>query len=188
MLRLVRGRVLKKSLQALWLQVGPLGLEVQVPTPLLSLEEGQEVQLFTRLEVREEGLFLYGFLEEDALSLFELLLSVNGVGPRLALSLLSHLSPGLLAQALREGDVQLLSSVPGVGKKLAERMVLELKSKAPPLAEAAPASAEVEEAILALLSLGFKEGAVRATVLELAARLPQAKSQDLIKEALKRLK
>ncbi len=187
MLRFVRGRVFRKTPQALWLQMGALGIEVQVPTPLLRLEEGQEVELFTRLEVREEGLFLYGFAEEEALRLFELLLSVNGVGPRLALGVLSHLSPALLAQALKAGDVQLLSSVPGVGKKLAERMVLELKGKVP-AADQKPVGEAAEEAVLALLALGFKEGPVRAVVLELASKHPGAKSQDLIKEALKRLK
>ncbi|KGQ21630.1 Holliday junction branch migration protein RuvA [Thermus filiformis] len=188
MLRLVRGTVLRKTPQALWLQVGPLALEVQVPTPLLALEEGQEVALFTRLEVREEGLFLYGFQEEEALRLFELLLSVNGVGPRLALALLGHLSPSLLAQALKEGDTRLLASVPGVGKKLAERMVLELRSKVPGAPSGRALGEAAEEAVLALLALGFKEGPVRALVLELASAHPEAKSQDLIKEALKRLK
>ncbi|MGQ9511401.1 MAG: Holliday junction branch migration protein RuvA [Thermaceae bacterium] len=188
MIRYLEGTILRKTPQALWVLVGPLALEVQVPTPLLSLEEGQKVALFTRLEVREEGVFLYGFPEEEALRLFELLLSVSGVGPRLALSLLGHLSPALLAHALQEGDSRLLSSVPGVGKKLAERLILELKGKLPSVTSPKALGEAAEEAILALLALGFKEGAVRAVVLELLSKHPEAKSQDLIKEALKRLK
>lgn len=86
----------------------------------------------THLLLKEEGLSLYGFPDEENLALFELLLSVSGVGPKVALALLSALPPRLLARALLEGDARLLTSASGVGRRLAERIALELKGKVPP--------------------------------------------------------
>ncbi|MDM7324486.1 MAG: Holliday junction branch migration protein RuvA [Thermus sp.] len=191
MIRYLKGTVLKKEEGGFLLLVGGVGFFVQAPSPFLdSLKEGQEVAVHTHLELKEEGLFLYGFPEEESLLLFRLLLSVGGVGPKVALSLLSTLTPRLLAQALAQGDVRLLSGASGVGKRLAERMALELKGKVPPhlLTGARIESQGAEEAILALTALGFKEGQARGVVLDLLAKHPQAQAQELIKEALKRLR
>ncbi|MCS6869079.1 MAG: Holliday junction branch migration protein RuvA [Thermus sp.] len=191
MVRYLKGVVLRKGEGSFLLLVGGVGFQVQAPPPFVQgLREGEEVAVHTHLQLKEEGLALYGFPEEESLSLFELLLSVNGVGPKAALSLLSALPPRLLAQALAEGDVRLLTSASGVGRKLAERIALELKGKVPPhLAIGAKVeSAAAEEAVLALAALGFKEGQARAVVLDLLAQNPGAKAQELIKEALKRLR
>lgn len=191
MLRYLRGTVLKKGEGWFLLLVGGVGFQVQAPIPFLQgLEEGQEVAVHTHLQLKEEGLSLYGFPEEDSLALFELLLSVSGVGPKVALALLSALTPRLLARALAEGDLRLLTSASGVGRKLAERIALELKGKVPPhlLTGEKAESQAAEEAVLALSALGFKEGQARAVVLDLLAKRPGAKAQELIKEALKRLR
>ncbi|SDE89679.1 Holliday junction DNA helicase subunit RuvA [Thermus arciformis] len=190
MIRYLRGRVLGKEAEGFSLLVGGMGFFLQAPAPFLgALREGEEVEVHTHLQVREDGLFLYGFPDGESLRLFELLLSVSGVAPKEALSLLSTLPPRLLAQALAEGDARLLASASGVGKRLAERIALELKGKVPPhlLGEKAESEAALE-AVMALAALGFKEAQARAVVLDLLAKNPKAKAQELIKEALKRLR
>ncbi len=191
MIRYLQGRVLRKGEEGFLLLVGGVGFLVQAPSPFLqALREGEEVGVHTHLQVREDGLFLYGFPEEESLALFELLLSVSGVGPKVALALLSALSPKLLARALAEGDTRLLTSASGVGRRLAERIALELKGKVPPhlLTGEKVESEAALEAVMALAALGFKEGQARAVVLDLLRRNPKAKAQELIKEALKRLR
>ncbi|RDI95529.1 Holliday junction branch migration protein RuvA [Meiothermus sp. QL-1] len=193
MVRYLKGTVLKKGPSSVVLLVGGVGLEVGCPAPALAgLAEGQEAAFYTRLVVREDELALYGFPDEQSLELFELLLSVSGVGPRVALSLLSAQSPALLARALAEGDLRLLTAAPGVGRKLAERMALELKGRIPPhlLGEGKGLvrTPQAEEAELALLTLGFREGQVRSVVAELARKNPGASTQELIKLALKALR
>ena len=168
-----------------------MGFFLQAPTPFLqALEERKEAGVHTHLLLKEEGLSLYGFPDEENLALFELLLSVSGVGPKVALALLSALPPRLLARALLEGDARLLTSASGVGRRLAERIALELKGKVPPhlLAGEKVESEAAEEAVMALAALGFKEAQARAVVLDLLAQNPKARAQDLIKEALKRLR
>ncbi len=191
MIRYLKGVVARKEEGGFLLLVGGVGFQIQAPGPFLqALQEGQEVGVHTHLLLKEEGLSLYGFPDEESLRLFELLLSVSGVGPKVALALLSTLSPRLLAQALAQGDLRLLTSASGVGRKLAERLALELKEKVPKdlLAGEKVASREAEEAVLALAALGFREGQARSVVLDLLAKNPGAKAQELIKEALKRLR
>ncbi|MFN4072602.1 MAG: Holliday junction branch migration protein RuvA [Thermus sp.] len=191
MIRYLEGTVLKKGEGGFLLLVKGVGFLVQAPQAFLqSLKEGQEVAVHTHLQLREEGLSLYGFPDEESLLLFELLLSVSGVGPKVALSLLSALTPRLLAQALAQGDLRLLTAASGVGRRLAERIALELKGKVPPslLTGEKVESQGAEEAILALTALGFKEGQARGVVLDLLAKNPSATAQELIKEALKRLR
>ncbi|MCS7058191.1 MAG: Holliday junction branch migration protein RuvA [Meiothermus sp.] len=193
MLRYLRGTVLKKGPSSAVLLVGGLGFEVACPaTTLGGLKEGQEAALYTRLIVREDDLSLFGFADEESLELFELLLSVSGVGPRVALSLLSSHTPALLARALAEGDLRLLTAAPGVGKKLAERIALELKGRVPAhlLGQGGGLvrNSQTEEAELALIALGFREGQVRSVVAEVARKYPGASTQELIKLALKALR
>lgn len=193
MLRYLRGTVLKKGPSSAVLLVGGMGLEVNCPaTTLAGLSEGQEASLHTKLVVREDDLSLYGFAEERSLELFEMLLSVSGVGPKVALNLLSSQTPTLLARALAEGDLRLLTAAQGVGKKLAERIALELRGKVPAhlMGEGGSLirSSHTDEAELALITLGFREGQVRSVVAEIAQKNPQASTQELIKLALKALR
>lgn len=139
---------------------GSFGLEVFVPSSTYNrlTDVGQPVELHTYLVVREDSLRLFGFLLEEEREIFEMLLTVQGVGPKLALSVLSTLSPELLAQAIHRDDAQIISRVPGVGKKTAQKIVLELKGKLLPesiplgLASVSKLDTEV---IAALTVLGY---------------------------------
>ncbi len=193
MIRYLRGTVLKKSQSSAVLLVGGVGLEASCPASTLAqLSEGQEATLHTKLVVREDDLSLFGFADERSLELFELLLTVSGVGPRVALNLLSSQTPALLARALTEGDLRLLTAAQGVGKKLAERIALELRGKVPAhlMGEggAIVRSTHTQEAELALVTLGFRESQVRSVVAEIAQKNPEAGTQELIKLALKALR
>lgn len=193
MIRYLKGTVLKKGQSSAVLLVGGVGLEAFCPASTLAqLSEGQEAVLHTRLIVREEDLSLFGFSDERSLELFELLLSVSGVGPKVALNLLSSQTPALLARALAEGDLRLLTAAQGVGKKLAERIALELRGKVPAhlMGEggALVHSTHTQEAELALVTLGFRESQVKSVVAEIAQKNPEASTQELIKLALKALR
>lgn len=180
------------------MQAGGLGLEVHCPASTLArLRPGERAELRTRMVVREDAWTLYGFHDPDAARLFDLLTGVSGVGPKLALALLSAYEPATLAGALSGGDVALLHAVSGVGKKTAERLVLELAGKVPPeLAAGAgsgpgvpiPPSGAAADAISALVALGFREAQVRQAVTGLAKADPDASADTLIRKGLGKLR
>lgn len=165
------------------LDVGGVGYKVSVPVSVLEglPEAGEKITLVTHTLVREDDISLFGFVGEDELRVFDLLLSVTGVGPKAALGLLSALPAGDLAQAVANEDVRTLTRVPGVGAKTAQRLVLELRDKLAALAleHAAekraqgiivpprvrdPRTALVEDVVAALINLGYnKPEAARAT-------------------------
>lgn len=177
---------------------GGVGYEVQCPAGTLGkLAVGQSAELNTRFIVREDAQLLFGFADVDSVRLFDLLTSVSGVGPKLALALLSAMPVSALAQGLLSGDVKLLSSVSGVGKKTAERLVLELQTKVPehlaaPVVggkrETVPVSSAGRDAVDALLALGFREAQVRGVVAELLAAEPDLSADTLIRRGLGRLR
>ncbi len=113
------------------IQMGGITFKVNMPSSAVTQlgRHGEPVRLYTSLQVREDSLSLFGFPTEDARRSFELLLGINGVGPRVALAVLSRFSPDALAAAVRAGDVDSFTGVPGVGKKTASRILLELKGK-----------------------------------------------------------
>jgi holliday junction DNA helicase RuvA len=141
---------------AVVLEVGGVGYLVHVPVSVLSgLAVGRRGRLLTHLAVREDALTLYGFATVDQREAFRALVGVTGVGPRLALAVLSALEPDALRRVVATGDVGALTDVPGIGKRTAERMVLELKQRLGPPAEhlvvaAGSAIAEVREALIGL--------------------------------------
>lgn len=164
MVRMVRGVVVARFKDALVVDIGGatggIGLKISAPEPTAArFAEGAAVHLHTYLQVREDALTLYGFESEDELTLFELLLTVNGVGPRLALSILSTLSPDALRLALTNSEPAILARVPGVGKRTAEKIVLELKDKIKAPASVVDALAQLNavdaEVIDALVALGY---------------------------------
>lgn len=175
-----------------------VGYELWCPAPTLGrLTLNGQAELHTRLVVREDAWTLYGFADTDSARLFDLLTSVSGVGPKLALALLSTLTPQVLATGIVQGDSKLLSSVSGVGKKTAERLVLELQHKVPEhLLGAAPGGGKAvmvagtagQDAVEALQALGFRESQVRAVVGELFAADPSQSADALIRKALGRLR
>ena len=153
-------------------------------------EPQAEVSLHIYTHVREETLALYGFRTEREKTLFERLLSVSGIGPKVAIGMLSGLEPEELIRAVRSGDIARLVHIPGVGRKTAERLILELRAKLNDLAmgeaaeeeaEAAPASAGPEDEVLsALVNLGYAQPAAEhAPCARLAARTPGANSSFL---------
>jgi Holliday junction DNA helicase RuvA len=130
MISSVRGEVLSIGLDHVVVEVGGVGLAVQAtPSTLATLRRGEEVRLHTSLIVREDSLTLFGFGDADARELFGLLLTVSGIGPRIAMATLAVLDPDKLRIALVEGNITVLTQVPGIGRKGAERLSLELRDK-----------------------------------------------------------
>jgi len=130
MISSVRGQVLSVHLDHAVIEVGGVGLAVRTtPATLAGLRRGEQARLSTTLVVREDSLTLFGFGSDDAKELFELVQSVPGVGPKIALALLAVLDPDQLRRALGSADTTTLTRAPGIGKKGAERLVLELKDK-----------------------------------------------------------
>ena len=130
MISSVRGQVLSVSLDHAVIEVGGVGLAVRTtPATLAGLRRGEQARLATTLVVREDSLTLFGFASDEAKELFELVQSVSGVGPKIALALLAVLDPDQLRLALSSGDTVTLTRAPGIGKKGAERLVLELRDK-----------------------------------------------------------
>ena len=132
MIAFVDGIVAELRESGVVIQAGPLGLEVFAPkATLMRLDLGEAVRLHTHLVVRDDGFTLYGFHDEDMLTLFGYLIGVSGVGPKLALAILSTLATPIIATAIVNEDPALLTSTPGVGKRTAEHIVLDLKNKLP---------------------------------------------------------
>ncbi len=130
MISSLRGAVLAISLDRVVIEVGGVGMSVRAtPATLAGLHRGEQAYLATTLVVREDSLTLYGFAADDARDLFELVQSVSGVGPKIALALLAVFPPEELVRALGSGDVKTLTRAPGIGTKGAERLVLELRDK-----------------------------------------------------------
>jgi Holliday junction DNA helicase RuvA len=171
MIALLRGVLVEKHPNQAVVDVNGVGYDLCIPVSTYSglPEAGSEVRLRVHTHVREDALLLYGFLTQDEKSLFEKLISVTGIGPRLAVTVLSGLAAGDLLAAIRRGDVERLVRIPGIGKKTAERIVLELRDKLPaPAVEAgAPAaalSAIDQDVLSALLNLGCARPAAEAAV------------------------
>ncbi len=180
MIALVRGRLVARDLdRAVVMTDGGIGYELAIPLGVYELlpKPGEEVTLHTHLVVREDQWLLFGFATAGERRLFERLLTANGVGPALALAMLSHLSSERLVRAIRDKDVATLQGVPRVGRKKAERLILDLADKLDDvLADAAAgggvrpagAGAAAEDAVRALVSLGYStadaEKAVRAAI------------------------
>jgi Holliday junction DNA helicase RuvA len=159
MIATVEGRVSARTQSALVVTVGGIGLRVLCPQPLLATARiGEPVLLHTHLVVREAELALVGFASEEELALFESLLGVQGVGPKVALAVLSAMAPDSLRLAIGQEQAELLARIPGIGKKTAQKIVLELKDKVgvPELAEGLAALTEADAAVIdALTALGY---------------------------------
>ncbi len=160
MIATVSGTIARIGPDFLVIDVGGVGLRIRVPGPILENVggTGRSIGLFTHLVVRETELSLYGFDSEDDLNLFELLLGISGVGPKVSIAILSTLSPEVLKGAVVREETAVLQRVPGIGKKTAERIMFQLRDKMDLTAEAATAillSDEDQDVIDFLTSLGF---------------------------------
>ena len=160
----LRGVVEEWGADWLLVFVGGVGLRVQVPASTAEAlgRRGESVVLHTHLHLREDAVALYGFASAEDLRLFEMLISVSGVGPRGALSLLSALGADSLSDAVSVGDVPRLQQVPGIGQKMAARLVLELKGKLAGRAVAAVPTGRDDEVVAALVGLGYTQAEAQA--------------------------
>jgi holliday junction DNA helicase RuvA len=162
----LRGRILSKRPGQVVVEAGGVGYDVTISVPTFTalLAEGTEAALHIHTQVREDLIALFGFIEPDEKRLFERLITVSGVGPKLAVTILSGLNPEMTVNAIRGHDHAMLTRIPGVGKKLAERLVVELKDKLEDLAIAAPAShvsagPAADDVLSALTNLGYQRPA-----------------------------
>lgn len=204
MIASVRGTLLERGDGYVVVEASGVGWLVQVTTgTMVALPAvGNEVQLHTRHVVREDAQQLFGFAERDELKLFDLLIGVNGVGPRIAIAVLSGLSPAHFARAIRDENLGAITAVPGVGRKTAERLVVELRDKLAflPLAPAAGAGAasarekkpkvlekneRYEDAIAALVSLGYPAAQASDVVRRVGEDAGEAATaEELVKRSL----
>jgi len=191
----LRGRVAHRDSGSVVVDVQGVGYLVHVTPGDRVPPRGEPVELHTSLQVREESMTLYGFTERASLQLFELLLTSSGVGPKLALAALGTHRPDALRAAIAAGDLATLTTVAGIGKKVAERLVLELKDKVGgftgDLAVAGDGSAGAERSVLAevrdaLFGLGYSAGEIQAALAAVGSA-DGATTSDLLKRALRHL-
>jgi Holliday junction DNA helicase RuvA len=195
MIGYLRGIVLRCDPQLLLLDVGGVGYEVHVPQStydeIVRHGAGAQVAVHVHTHVREDAIQLFGFSTESERQIFLLLLGVTGIGPRLGLTILSGLPPADLTAALAAGDLRRLSSISGVGKKTAERMVVELKEKAQLLAASLPSRPVLppadDDLVTALVNLGYRRSSAEDAVGRLEKAAKDAPFPERLRLALKLL-
>lgn len=196
MIAYLRGKLLEKHPNQIIVETGGVGYDVLIPVSTFSAlpEAGSEVKLRIHTHVREDALSLFGFLTPEEKAMFEKLISVSGIGPKLAITVLSGLATSDLVAAIRNSAVEQLVRIPGVGKKTAERIVLELKDKMQGLSVAAAAgqterpvavlSAVEQDVLSALLNLGCNRAAAEAAVRKAKGAGVPAEFEPLFRRSL----
>ncbi|NLW16074.1 MAG: Holliday junction branch migration protein RuvA [Firmicutes bacterium] len=195
----LRGKLVNKGTNFVVLEVNDIGYRVYVPQRLLAgLELDSEILLHTYMQVREDDISLYGFTELETLTLFETLLTVSGVGPKLAVSIVDTMPSQVFCRAILQNEISVLTKIPGIGKKTAQRLVLELKDKLAAQAdslstegEAAPLVDDSAQAqvMAALTALGYRPEEAAGAMRAAAKQQPElTKSESgLLREALRYL-
>ena len=197
MIALLRGKLLEKHPNQVIIETGGVGYDVVIPVSTFSAlpDSGAEVKLRIHTHVREDALALFGFLTSEEKTIFEKLISVSGIGPTLAIKVLSGMATSDLTAAIRNGHVEQLVRIPGVGKKTAERIVLELKDKLEGVAAmaasgvsavpAASALSVIEQDVMsALLNLGCNRAAAEAAVRKAKTAGAPAEFEPLFRKSL----
>ncbi|NDZ95215.1 Holliday junction branch migration protein RuvA [Streptomyces sp. SID6673] len=192
MIASVRGPVVDVALDHVVIDCAGVGYRVLVtPGTVGSLRRGEEATLLTSMIVREDSMTLYGFTDADARSLFTVLQTVTGVGPRLAMATLAVLEPDALRRALAESDVKALTTVPGIGKRVAERLVVELRDKveAPATRDGTPSTTAIggtvrDQVSEALLGLGFTAAPADRALAAVLADAPDVDASTLLRKSL----
>lgn len=198
MIAFVRGNLVSSGSDNIILECNGIGYRIYVPQPLLYKlpKPGGELLVHTHYYVREDGITLYGFLEEQELQLFELLITTSGIGPKGALGMLGATAPESLVQAILQEDLVTLTKLPGIGKKTGQRMIIELKDKLGKLWSSLELpTAEPEEtadttdmdAVLALMALGYQQKEARQAVAKVVEGSAGFNTEQLIKLALREL-
>lgn len=194
MIAALRGRLVEKQPARLIVDVGGVGYDVQVPLSTYGSigDVGSELTLRVHTHVREEQIALFGFLTALEQQIFERLISVNGIGPKVALAVLSGTAPGDLVAAVQGNEPARLTTIPGIGRKTAERIVLELRDRLPaalPVAPdpAVPGSVVRADLLSALVNLGYPRPTVEKAVGDVLKAQPQATFDEALRQALGRL-
>ncbi|WP_179475006.1 Holliday junction branch migration protein RuvA [Mycolicibacterium vinylchloridicum] len=193
MIASVRGDVLDIALDHVVIEAAGVGYKIMTtPSTLATLRRGTEARLITAMIVREDSQTLYGFADSESRDLFTTLLGVSGVGPKIALATLAVYDANALRQALADGDVTALTRVPGIGKRGAERMVLELRDKIGSVSSGAGAAAATGHAVRApvveaLVGLGFAAKQAEEATDKVLAGDPDATTQSALRAALSML-
>jgi len=198
MIAFISGTILEKHPTKVLIDVGGLGYEVAMPISTFEQldDAGQAVKLHTYLHVREDIMQLYGFASPDEKEMFLLLISVSGIGPKSALGMMSSITADDLQRGIRNENVTLLSTVPGVGRKTAQRLILELKDKLPvqegdtqSIRQSTKDEELSREAVMALVSLGYGKSLAEKTVLQITQAHTEAplSLEECIKQSLRTL-
>ena len=197
MIGFLKGYLLTSSPDQILLDVNGVGYSVRVPfstyCEIEKMDGGQPIELFIRTHVREDALDLYGFLTTEEKRVFEHLIGVNGIGPRLAQVVMSGMVWGDILRALGNADVTRLTRIPGIGKKTAERMVLELKDSAAAMMaeldrELVPsAPRRVDDLVSALINLGYRESDADRAATAACTQAPDEPFHELLRLSLKKL-
>ncbi len=191
MIASLRGVLIEKHPNQAVVDTGGVGYDVTIPVSTFTQlpDAGSEVRLRIHTHVREDALALYGFITQEEKALFEKLIGVSGIGPKLAVTILSGLPAADLINSIRRGEVERLVRIPGIGKKTAERMVLELRDKLPAVAGEEPARQEAlssidQDVLSALLNLGCARPQAEAAVRKAKAGGAPAEFEPLFRRAL----
>lgn len=191
MIGYLRGKIISAKPTQIILDVNGVGYLVNISISTFEkISDQNEISLFIHTHVREDALSLYGFYTEAEKEMFELLISISGIGPKVALSILSGISVDELQNAIQTENVSRLVSVPGVGRKTAERVVLELKSKVGFIETAVSKGIDYtvkQEAVLALTTLGYNQKVAEKVVRDLLSANPSITLEDLIRKSLAEL-
>ena len=198
MIAMLSGKIAYKGISHVVVDAQGVGYRVFIPlTTFYALPEAdQTITLHIHTSVKEDAIHLFGFYTREERELFQLMISVSGIGPKVALNILSGISSAELLEAISAGNLTRLMAIPGIGRKMAERLILELKEKvmkkmaadAIPAADAKQKQAEMmrEDALSALMNLGYKAGAARDALEKAACDLKEEPAMDqLLKKALK---
>ncbi len=190
----LRGRVFEKHPNRVIVDVNGVGYDVQVPlsTFYTAGDPGTEIALRIHTHVREDQLSLYGFATGLELTMFEQLIAVSGIGPKLALSVLSGIETRDLVAAIQRNDLARLTAIPGVGKKTAERMCVELRDRMPKVMAASgappsPGDALRDDLVSALINLGYHRQAIDKSLDKLVSNASEQRFEDVLRAALKDL-
>jgi Holliday junction DNA helicase RuvA len=190
MIGYISGKIISKKPTKIIVNVGGVGYLVNISISTFEkIAERDEVSLYTYLSVKEDSLDLYGFYTVAEKEMFELLISVSGIGPKTAQSILSGIQIEDLKEALKTGNISRMISVPGIGRKTAERMMVELRDKVESLAESVDGAASGissvrGDAVTALVNLGYNQKIAERSVRSVTDRKPDISIEELVKEAL----
>ena len=188
MIGFLKGKIIFSKPTNLLLDVNGVGYSVNISINTFEkISSKTDVQLFIHTNVKEDSITLYGFYTEYEKEMFELLISISGIGPKLALSLLSGIEANDLKEAIGIGDISRIVAIPGIGRKTAERLILELKGKVSSISESAETEKDrgvKQEAISALTTLGYNFATAEKVVRKILSASPSIAIEELIKKSL----